>query len=309
LTSGIVVNMSPPATPKAGFSRRVLAVSSGTDLIGIVGQIGEADKVNCSESQPWSCPVITRLGILQATRPGDEADEDSEEWEDDPSVPQAQKLLWLHGAAEIKVNDTSVPVWSHPAIRVLDFQFGEHHQGPDVPVDALPHQILLWGNEKAEAKHLRRISAFVIKDGHWPLASLCVIGMRAEFEEGFEEVVRSIGSGRPSEQGDLEAEPESLDWKDENLVHFDIDGRGGEYVSEIHVHGDARAIKLLTNYERECHFGADADGWNVYKPEEGEVLVGMAVAFGTPANESETRKYNRLRPTTVTGLVRPIPTA
>jgi hypothetical protein len=46
------------------------------------------------------------------------------------------------------------------------------------------------------------------------------------------------------------------------------------------------------------------DHWHVKRPEEGEVLVGMVVCFGTRCGLNwETRKYSHVKTTTAMGLV------
>jgi hypothetical protein len=177
----------------------------------------------------------------------------------------------------------------------------------ETPIDVLPHEVLLWAKDKDELKRLTRISAFVVEDGHvssqertWPVHA--VLGMRAQYEERYWEPKRTIGSGTKSAENE---ESENDDWAEEYLVHFDIDGSGGELVTEIHVADQAKAIKLLTNRGREGYFGeVEMDHWHVKRPEEGEVLVGMLVCFGTRCGLNwETRKYSHVKTKTATGLV------
>ena len=42
-------------------------------------------------------------------------------------------------------------------------------------------------------------------------------------------------------------------FEDANMRHFDIDGQGGEVVSEGHVPDDTKALKPVTNLERVCY--------------------------------------------------------
>jgi hypothetical protein len=140
--------------------------------------------------------------------------------------------------------------------------------------------------------------------------------MRAEYEQRYWEPTRTIGSGRVPRPADSEAdgsgstelketETEKPDWTDEYLVHFDIDGPGGEIITEIHVADEAKAIKLRTNRGRESYFGeVERDRWHVGRPGEGEVLVGMVVCFGTRSGWNwDTKKHSHIKTTTATGLV------
>jgi hypothetical protein len=291
-----------------GLNERVLAVTPDTHLTGLVGQIGPPDAnntappgVSISRNTPL---IISRLGILQYARP-------SEEPAETPTLTQVQRLLWKEAAAKLALNGamygSTAPIWSHPRFRMIPFDIpGELEE---VPIDVLPHEVLLWAKDKDELKRLTRISAFVIEDGHITIGGRkrpvhAVLGIRAEYEERYWEPKRTIGSGTKS--AELK-ESESDNWADEYLVHFDIDGPGGELVTEIHVADEARAIKLLTNRGREGYFGeVERDYWHVKRPEEGEVLVGMVVCFGTRCGLNwETKKYNHVKTTTATGLVMP----
>jgi hypothetical protein len=91
----------------------------------------------------------------------------------------------------------------------------------------------------------------------------------------------------------------------ENLVHFDIDGPGGEIITEILVGEETKAIKLRTNRGRESYFGEIEGGtWNVVRPGNRKVFVGMVVCFGTRSGwDCETEEYSHVKITTATGIV------
>jgi hypothetical protein len=71
-------------------------------------------------------------------------------------------------------------------------------------------------------------------------------------------------------------------WDRHYVRHFEIDGKGGERVVEVHVTHDHRSIKVVTNRGREGVFGEQGNGkeWHVKRAEEGEVIVGLSACFG-----------------------------
>jgi hypothetical protein len=269
-----------------------------------------------------SIPIVSRLGILQCAKPGEEPTEA-------PKLPQVQRLLWKETAAKLHkvaqnaaMLDGVAPIWSHPLLRMIPFETPGGLE--EVSIDVLPHEVLLWAKQESELKRLTRISALVIEAGtatsfdatgerSRPIHA--VLGLRAEYEERYWEPKRTIGSGRIPEPEDTkvdgagsteakENETEKPDWPDEHLVHFDIDGPGGEIITEIHVADEAKAIKLRTNRGRESYFGeVERNSWYVVRPMEEEVLAGMVVCFGTRSGWNwETKKYSHLKTTTATGL-------
>jgi hypothetical protein len=78
-------------------------------------------------------------------------------------------------------------------------------------------------------------------------------------------------------------------WDRHYVRHFEIDGKGGERVVEVHVTDDHRSIKVVTNRGRECVFGEGGDGkeWHVKKAANGEVIVGLSACFGDLGGWSE----------------------
>ena len=77
--------------------------------------------------------------------------------------------------------------------------------------------------------------------------------------------------------------PRNPFWKSD-MEHFEIDGAGGEVITEVHASNDMKAVKLHTNRNRTCYFGAkDRQQWLQYKAEEGQRIVGLACAFGEVA--------------------------
>jgi hypothetical protein len=288
-------------------------------LTGLVGLVGNADTSMTSALNSESL-VISRLGVLQCAIPGTEPEERPDLW-------RPQRLLWKESAAKVTTsgpNSTYTgPMWSHEHLRMLPL--GTDYGQGDIPIDILPHEVLLWAKEESELRRLTRISAFVVEDGcitgfdpagdtERPIHA--VLGIRAEYGKQYCESARTIGSGRAPKTASCAADASGSakleetdvvvqDWDEKYLVHFDIDGPGGEIITEIHVSNDGKAIRLHTNRDRECYFGElERNDWHVLHPEPGDMLVGMVVCFGTPSGWSRDLNTNEyLKATKATGLV------
>jgi hypothetical protein len=148
-----------------GLNKRVLAVTPDMYLTGLIGQVGSPNANNTARSDISNSSntplIISRLGILQCTKP-------SEEPASAPILPQVQRLLWKETAAMLSSNGAmyggTAPIWSHPRFRMLPFDIPGGLE--EVPIDVLPHEVLLWAKDKDELKRLTRISAFVVEGGH-----------------------------------------------------------------------------------------------------------------------------------------------
>jgi hypothetical protein len=129
-------------------------------LTGLVGQVGDANNIVTSGVSS-NARMVSRLGILQCAKP-------SEEPAEVPRLPQVHRLLWKETAAKVASNgamySNTVPIWSHPRLRMIPFEIPGRHE--EVPIDVLPHEVLLWAKEESELKRLTRISAFVIEGGY-----------------------------------------------------------------------------------------------------------------------------------------------
>lgn len=176
----------------------------------------------------------------------------------------------------------------------------------------LPHHLLLWSETPKEIKSLRCISAFIIEAGfcssgtdRWSIPDL--LGF-ASFREGEERAAQYIGTFGPvpsqspewNESGYCQKRvdengkpisplnPSELDlsskfqpFDEKHMSHFDINGPGGEEVSEVHVSTDFKAIKLKTNKGRECYWGEGRrNQWYSRVASEEECIVGLSVCFG-----------------------------
>lgn len=161
---------------------------------------------------------------------------------------------------------------------------------------------------------LRRLSSFAVEAGFgssgtssWPIPDL--MGFAA-FRSGEDRASQQVGTFGPvpsqspewNEEGwygskkwvNEEGKPvKPLNPSDLNLVdtlqpfeekhtsHFDIDGPGGEEVTEVHVSDDFKAIKLKTNWDRECYWGeGERNQWYSKIASEDECIMGLSVCFG-----------------------------
>jgi hypothetical protein len=132
-----------------------------------------------------------------------------------------------------------------------------------------------------------------------------IIGMkRFELSSFF---VPQTGTGGPvpaqvkewqhvSQLSDLDLRMKVKLWDPAFLTRFHIDGQRGEVVTQVHVSTDFRAIKLVTNRERECCFGTPGtDEWHVKRAGDGEAVAGLSCCFGRLAGWSRTAKmYSHL---------------
>jgi hypothetical protein len=66
--------------------------------------------------------------------------------------------------------------------------------------------------------------------------------------------------------------------------HFPVSSSTGERISHIAVSRDVKAFKLFTNEGRECYWGEMERGmWTDLRPQQGEVVAGLALCFGETA--------------------------
>lgn len=86
-------------------------------------------------------------------------------------------------------------------------------------------------------------------------------------------------------------------WEEECMQHFEIDGVGGEVVSEVHTTRDRKRFKVVTDRRRVGKFGdareveVEVEGgggeWDVLRAKEGDVIVGLSACFGQVAGWSK----------------------
>lgn len=124
-----------------------------------------------------------------------------------------------------------------------------YHQD-DVSAEMIPYQVLLWAKDAAELRQIRRISAYVVVGGTvsgnfngstWESRPVHdVLGLMVEYVNDYAEPKRIGLLKEKYEKGEL------AELAEEHMQHFDIDGPGGEYVTEVEVAtmSDPKAMKV-----------------------------------------------------------------
>jgi hypothetical protein len=257
-------------------NRRPFLVLPKMYLIGLTGQIA-ADG------------VISRLGLLQAPRPGTDLQVKPR------SYKSAQKMLWASSASSLAYSAKECrPIWDNPKYRLRTFPFLSYEL--QIPSDMLPYQVLIWAEGASEYQYLKRISCFEVvsgksasSDGVRDMIDIVGLWLTKTHEHG---KAPHIGTGGPvpSQHPDFQSckNPSELGlhkrfgaFEEANMRHFDIDGPGGEVVNEVHVSSDMKALKLVTNRARECYWGErKRETWHVKRANHGELIVGLSCCFG-----------------------------
>ncbi|KAK2755681.1 hypothetical protein FQN54_005830 [Arachnomyces sp. PD_36] len=283
---------------RSGNSRAMLA-SDGRYVVGVTGEVGEDGLISC-------------LGVLEAPRPPNddislyapEPTSDSSPILGTSSLPFARRQLWASHFPAIALKDK-------PYIHVLP-QHGVDPVQDEFPRDLVAHEVLVWAKNGVEFSKVERISAYICETVVTSLNSAgisekkcanVVLGLRAQHIERYWEPKRYIGLRREqNEAGDL------VHWPEPPLQHFDIDGPGGERVTEVEtaLMDLPAAIKqqLRTNWGRECCFGdANQRNWDIQRAPEGEFIMGLAVAFGRRTMyDGVTGKFTHLSPSSISAL-------
>ena len=183
----------------------------------------------------------------------------------------------------------------------------------------LPHHILLWSETAKELKNLRRVSAFSIVAGEcsngngdrWPVPDLLGFTFYRKgtwvAEERAREAVGTFGPVscqapewkeegwyssekwtdehgkpvKPLNTSDLKLNERYPSFDEKYMLHFEVDGDGGEEVTEVNVSQDFRAVKLKTNRGRECYWGEGRrNQWYTKVANDEEYIAGLSVCFG-----------------------------
>lgn len=215
---------------------------------------------------------LTRLGLVEAQPPG----------LGDYSVPPHRLL----GPRQTQLEQLS---WDDDYSQVLGQSIQEHQTleltlprewyYPSTgysPNSLLPHGALIWAKDAGEQRALRRFKGCIVSGrGFTGPAHLCVSGISAEHEPaadpGRREVVVNKAVGL--------------------FESFDMDGPGGEVVTEIEVPKEdfPRALKIHTSLGRTCSWGEAGTvsfsgerikDWRSIKAPTGKTLVGLVVSFG-----------------------------
>lgn len=183
----------------------------------------------------------------------------------------------------------------------------------------LPHHILLWSRTPEDLKDLRRITTFSIVAGEcssgngdrWPIPDLLGFTFSRKgtwvAEERAPQIVGSFGpvpcqasewkeegwygskkwtdedgnAVKPLNPSDLKLDEKYPSFDEKYMEHFEVDGAGGEEVTEVHVSQDFKAVKLKTNKGRECYWGEGRrNQWYTKVANDEEYIAGLSVCFG-----------------------------
>lgn len=136
---------------------------------------------------------------------------------------------------------STAPLWSHPTATALPLATMASTVGKPIG-DLTPHALLLWAKDAVELAKVERVSLRVRTGGDGTEEGSTVFGMRVEFIRRYWEPKRYVGHRKLDDNGDLE------DWPDDQMVHLDVNGPEGEYISEVAIGtaGCPRAIMVRT---------------------------------------------------------------
>ncbi|KAF7114470.1 hypothetical protein CNMCM5793_008774 [Aspergillus hiratsukae] len=190
--------------------------------------------------------TILRLGLVESLDPTqDETYPEEERMANAPlrvqilghsvdDVPFVHHLLWstegdafYHGSAP-----DCRPMWEHPDVHVLPLLDPRSDED-----DLAPCHIIQWASSPSDIRRLKSISAWVytddsvLPDADTKRPVTNVLGMTAKFIKRPWEPETHVGLKRRA------AEEEGSSFYDK-LQHFEIDGPGGEYITEVGVTAD-----------------------------------------------------------------------
>ncbi|RLL96312.1 hypothetical protein CFD26_105094 [Aspergillus turcosus] len=277
LKSGGRLELGDVTDVLGGHSVRRLSVSDKCVLLGLRGEIAEDH-------------TIIRLGLVECLDPTqDETYPEEERMANAPlnvqilgrsvdDIPFVHRLLWSTEGFAIyhHDHDDDSPIWDHPDVHVLPLLEPQSDQD-----DLAPCQIIHWASYPRNIRRLESISAWVYTedsvlpdtDAKRPVTN--VLGMTAKFTKRGWEPGSHVGLNRRV------ATEKGYSFYNK-LQRFEIDGSGGEYITEVGVAADQSwsAIKLRTNRDREVVFGQqDASFDKMATATEGHAIVGLAAQF------------------------------
>ncbi|KAJ5183609.1 hypothetical protein N7492_001225 [Penicillium capsulatum] len=292
--------------------KRPLLSKDGMTIVGLMGHYG-MDHFGHEGKR------FDRLGLLQVPAPDVNYGSRPQmvtSAENTTMPTWAESMAWMHDCTDIFTDSSrlsssdapstpftraqsysGVPIWDVPNLHIQ--QPSTYAVSNNYPDDLVAYHPLIWAKNVEEARALRRLTGYVregdmasgFEDGRtWerPLHHLC--GARADFAPESTIQRRCIGM----------VEHESDQWQLEHCVDIDIDGAGGEMITSVAVvmeRCSPKALRLITNRGREVYWG-EADkpegSWQVLMAPEGEMLIGIVLAFSRPsAWDEETKSFLR----------------
>lgn len=288
-------------------------------LIGLTGELAAVRPLHIphyiySLSQDGT---FSRLGLLQAPRPGEPCSALSE-------YSFAQKTLWHARASSIPVHNEPLnqPIWQHPSITIHPLTRIGKFSIYDIPSDMRTHQLLQWGRSPQQLKSLTCINAIEVqggtvscrdyqnkptydiiglRPGYPPHRSLPVsIAPQPEHVGTIDPVPAMYGIERWGNMADMVGLEIYQDFQkfDARFVNtFTVNGAGGEIISSVSISENMRSIKLATNRGRSKIFGHVESrrhnyNWLSYEAKEGEVIVGLSTSFAELSGWSHGAKMS-----------------
>lgn len=204
-------------TTNRGYSQRFLPAAPNWCITGMTGMIGEVKGKR----------QLTRLGLLQAQNPGLIDYSAAPEPPIPPKPTHLQSLLWENNYFDLLHHD----IWNHPTLRLVHIASHATRINQVVHPDLIAHEALIWAGDERDLRSLTRLSGFVVLGGTRLVLSRGmygvhdVCGVNAEYTPESALMWRRIGINKNSPGSDMENE--------DPWMHFDIDGPGGEIVTEI----------------------------------------------------------------------------
>ncbi|WYZ38324.1 hypothetical protein EsH8_III_000238 [Colletotrichum jinshuiense] len=218
---------------------------------------------------------FVRLGLLQAPSP------DAVQWPSDTitdmeaftalRVDPLESHLWKESSARLE--DRWIWEWKdcfYLDTVPLSMQLAMHSN--EIHDDLVPKEQIIWATDSSDFEQIRRLTGWLRDSGEPahlnrpPKHELC--GLRVEYHGSTES--RTIG---------ITGAVNGKSWPERELIHFDIDGPGGERVTDIGVHfclPQPPALLLRTNRDREVIFTKPHQ-----TPDEREISQGIITTSGT----------------------------
>jgi hypothetical protein len=280
--------------PYEWHNTRALTVLPGMHLVGLTGQVA----LVCPYPHHFFHPVLTslpqngsisRLGLLQAPRQGQEPS-------DQPRYTTMQETLYSNATIDGSMQTTGKTPWERSDIRIKQSVYDERETSGHR--DMMSHEFFLWAMDMDECKCLTSITCFQpvggrVSSGEDYFDVPDVVGFLAEYTSE-QSSPRVAGSGGPvpsqdkrwrdaldSSLTELNLDERFQPFDEGSVVRFDIDGPGGEVVTEVHISDGLKGITLRTNRQRECFFGEERrSGWKIGRAAPGEMIVGLSLSFG-----------------------------
>ncbi|KUI67408.1 hypothetical protein VM1G_03131 [Cytospora mali] len=250
-----------------GYSQRFLSAAPNWHITGMTGITGEVD----GKQQ------FTRLGLLQAQNPDFTDYVSRPEAAAPPGPTLLQSLLWDRDYSDL----LQYNIWVHPTLRLTQ---ADDENRRELDRDVVAHEALIWARDQHDLRSLKRLSGYILfgdttssldaRGDGIDIPDIC--GMTAEYSPESGLTRRMVGVEKNCPGPDLASE--------ETWENFEIDGPGGEFVTEVQYGVWCRTmLRIRTNRGRECLLG-DEKGLRAQSltAPPGETLIGLMMAFSEP---------------------------